>query len=161
MKSESILEKDNSELQSKLINFTKKFNAEARKDSNNVKRLEEMKLEYENKVDSIKICQNWKGKITLLDLDEVDAYSKDTVVMRIIITNNYGSNYQDSFSFVEVQPIPKNGKLYEKLSRIEENTDVVFSGKILAVDFKDITSGNEFSNFFVATEFSEIKPATY
>jgi outer membrane PBP1 activator LpoA protein len=149
---------DNSVLQSQLLNYTKKINVQAKKDSSNSEKLENAKLEYTSKVNSIKICNNWKGKITLLDLDEVEDYSKDTVVMRIGIENNYDKGDQDYFSFVEVKPIPKNGKLYKKLNSIKKNSDIVFSGKILGVKFNNITPGYEFSNFFIATEFSDINP---
>ena len=74
IENDPIAVKDNSVLQAKLLNDTKKFNALAKKDSSNLKKLEEIKLKYKSMVDSIGICHNWKGKIALLDLDEVDAY---------------------------------------------------------------------------------------
>lgn len=157
IKNESIAEKDNSQLQAKLLNDTKQFNALAKKDSGNLKKLEEIKLKYKTIVDSIGFCHNWKGKITLLDLDEVDAYSSDTVVMRIGVENIYDKGYQDYFSFMQVKAIPKNGKLYEKLSRIKENSEVVFSARLLGVGLHDLSPGYEFSNFHIETEFLDIR----
>ncbi|KFC19551.1 hypothetical protein IO90_09710 [Chryseobacterium sp. FH1] len=156
IKNESIVEKDNSLLQSKLLSDTKKFNALAKKDSSNLKKLEEIKLNYKSIVDSIGFCHNWKGKITLLDLDEVDAYSSDTVVMRIGVENIYDKGYQDYFSFMQVKAIPKNGTLYKKLSRIKENSEVVFSGRLLGAGLHDMSPGYEFSNFHIETDFSDI-----
>lgn len=156
-KKEAIVKEDNSELQAKLLKYTKEFNSRAKKDSISAERLEEIKLEYKNRLDSIKICSNWKGKITLLELDEVEAYSNDTVMMRIGIENTYGSGNQDYFSFIEVKPIPKNGQLYKKLNSIRKNSEVRFSGRILEAQFNNITPGYEFSNFFIVTRFSEIE----
>lgn len=148
---------DNSELQLKLLNYTKEFNAQAKKDSSAVDRLKQLKLEYNHRVDSIKTCSNWKGKITLLDLDEIDAYSKDTVMMRIGIENIYDSGDQDYFSFVEVKPIPKKGELYEKLNTIKKGAKVAFSGKIIGVSFQNSIPGYEFNNFFIEMKFSDIE----
>lgn len=108
-------------------------------------------------VDSIGFCHNWKGKLTLLDLDEVDAYSSDTVVMRMGVENTYDKGYQDYFSFMQVKAIPKNGKLYEKLSRIKENSEVVFSGRLINTALHDMSPGYEFNNFHIETEFSDIR----
>ena len=156
LKNDPIAGKDNSALQAKLLSDTKKFNALAKKDSSNLQKLEEIKRRYKSMVDSIGTCYNWKGKITLLDLEEVDAYSSDTVVMRIGVENTYGKGYQDYFSFMQVKAIPKNGKLYEKLSRIKENSQVVFSGTLLGAGLHDMSPGYEFSNFHIETDFSDI-----
>jgi hypothetical protein len=83
--------KDNSELQEKLLHYTRDFNNMAKKDSSDANKLDKIKLEYKTIVDSIKTCYNWKGKLTMLDLDEVEAFSSDTVVMRISIDNIYDS----------------------------------------------------------------------
>lgn len=157
IKNDPIAVKDNSLLQTKLLNETKKFNALAKIDSSNSKKLKEIKLRYKSMVDSIGFCQNWKGKLTLLDLDEVDTYSSDTVVMRVGVENFYDKGYQDYFSFMQVKAIPKNGKLYEKLSRIKENSEVVFSGRLLNAGLHDMSPGYEFSNFNIETEFSDIR----
>jgi len=53
-------------LQARLLNDTKKFNALAKKDSSNLKKFEPFMLKYKTIVDSIGICHNWTGKITLL-----------------------------------------------------------------------------------------------
>ena len=157
IKNDPMAVKDNSVLQLKLLNETKKFNALAKKDSSNSKKLEEIKLRYKSMVDSIGFCHNWKGKLTLLDLDEVDAYSSDTVVMRMGVENTYDKGYQDYFSFMQVKAIPKNGKLYEKLSRIKENSEVVFSGRLINTALHDMSPGYEFNNFHIETEFSDIR----
>lgn len=157
IKDYSMLVKDNSVQQTKLLHDTKKFNVLAKKDSSNLKKLEEIKFKYKNMVESIGICHNWKGKITLLDLDEVDAYSSDTVVMRIVVENIYDNGYQDYFSFMQVKAIPKDGKLYEKLSRIKENSEVAFSGRLIGAGLHDMSPGHEFNNFHIETEFSDIR----
>lgn len=157
LKNDPASAKDNSALQEKLLSDTKKYDALAKKDSSNLQKLEEIKRAYKSMLDSIGTCYNWKGKITLLDLEEVDAYSSDTVVMRIGVENTYGKGYQDYFSFMQVKPIPKNGKLYEKLSRIKENSQVVFSGTLLGAGLHDMSPGYEFSNFHIETDFSDIK----
>lgn len=157
IKNDAVVVQDNSVLQSKLLIDTKKFNALAKKDSSNLKKLEEIKLNYKSMVDSINFFHNWKGKITLLDLDEVDAYSSDTVVMRIGVENYYDKGDQDYFSFVQFKAIPKNGKLYKKLSHIKENSEVVFSGRLLIANLNDMSPGYEFSNFSISTDFSKIE----
>ena len=152
-----VAREDNSELQLKLLNYTKDFNTQAKKDSSATDRLKQLKLEFNQKLDSITTCSNWKGKITLLDLDEIDTYSKDTVIMRIGIENTYDSGYQDYFSFVAVKPIPKKGALYEKLNAIKKGSQVTFSGKIIGVSFQNSTPGYEFNNFFIEMKFFDIE----
>jgi len=78
-------------------------------------------------------------------------------LQRVGIENFYDKGYQDYFSFMQVKAIPKNGKLYEKLSRIKKNSEFVFSGRLLNAGLHDMSPGYEFSNFNIETEFSDIK----
>lgn len=93
----------------------------------------------------------------MLDLDENEAYSKDTVIMWIGIENNYDKGNQDYFSFAQVKPISKQSELFKKLNKIEKNSEVKFSGKLLSANLNTMTPGYEFSNFYLETDFSDIE----
>jgi len=149
---------EESSAQKDFLNITKDFNKKANLNSDNKKIIEEIKVKYAQKITSIKIVSNWRGKITLLDLDEVEQYSKDTVVMRIGIENTYDTGYQDYFSFVEVMPISKKSKLFDMLNKIEKNSTVIFSGELRSANLNDLGEPKYlFSNFNIATSFSDIE----
>jgi len=148
--------KDNSELQTKLLAFTKVCNKEAKANVKSPEKIKEIKAKYKKKVDSINMVENWTGRITMLDLDEHDAYSKDTVIMRIGIENIYDTGDQDYFSFAQVKAISKKSDLFKKMSKIENGSEVKFSGRLLSANLHDMTAGYEFSNFNIETDFTDI-----
>ncbi|MCD9855142.1 hypothetical protein LUD75_10510 [Epilithonimonas sp. JDS] len=148
---------DNSELQNQLIAFTKLCNKEAKSSVDSPQKIQSIKEKYFKKIDSIKTAENWSGKITMLDLDENEAYSKDTVIMRIGIENTYDKGDQDYFSFAQVKPISKQSELFKKLNKIEKNSEVKFSGKLVSANLNTMTPGYEFSNFYLETDFSDIE----
>ncbi|MBZ4191967.1 hypothetical protein [Niabella beijingensis] len=141
-----------------LLKLTKDFNRQAQLNSKNEQRIKALKSAYTQKIRAIDTIEKWTGLLTLLDLDEVESYPKDTVMMRIGIQNTFDSGYQDFFSFVDWEPIPKNGAVYKKLSKLKKGTDVVFSGKPILVEHTNAgTPGYEFNAFYIRTEISAIE----
>lgn len=140
-----------------MIEFTRKCNREVQANLNSPEEIKSIKAKYVKKVDSIKTAENWKGRITMLDLDEHEAYSKDTVIMRVAIENTYDKGDQDYFSFMQVSIISKKSEMFKKLSKIENNSEVRFSGRLLSANLNSMTHGYESSNFNIETYFTDIK----
>lgn len=139
------------------MKLTRDFNNQARLNSNNGQRIGELKSEYTRKIRAIDTIEQWKGRLTLLDFDEVESYSSDTVMMRIGIENTFDTGYQDFFSFVDWKPIPKDSDVYKKLSNLKKGSNVIFSGKPILVEHANITPGYEFNAFFIRTEIADVE----
>ncbi|PSK93581.1 hypothetical protein [Taibaiella chishuiensis] len=144
--------------QEALLRTTKDFNSQAQLNSQDEEKIKALKTAYAQQVRSIDTIKQWTGTLTLLDLDEVESYSADTVMMRIGIDNTFDTGYQDFFSFVDWKPIPKNSAIYKKLSSLEKGSKVVFSGKPILVEHNNGSLlGYTFNAFFIRTEISEIE----
>lgn len=144
--------------QEDLLKTTKNFNNQAKINSNNEEKLKELKSAYTQKIRSIDTIENWTGTLVLMDLDEVESYSSDTVMMRIGIRNTFDSGYQDFYEFLDLKAIPKNGTIFKKLKKLKKGSNVTFSGKpILVEHINGDLHGLEFNAFFIRTEISDVE----
>lgn len=144
------------EAQENLLKLTREYNKMTISNGDNEQKIEELKSEFREKVRLIDTMENWTGRLSMKDFDEVEGYSKDTVMMTILIDNWYDSGDQDYFCYVHQEPIPKNGAVYRKFSKLVKGAPVVFSGKPFHVSYHGFTD-MAFNVFNIVTMISDIE----